>query len=112
MYTSIEYLLAGLPIVSTRNIGGRDVYFDPEYCITTEADPEAIRAAVLELKARRIPRDHIRRRTLARIDADRQRFLDFLSALSVELPSTSRTQWPFPSKLLKWRPWQEFAREL
>lgn len=112
MYASIEYLLAGLPIVSTRNIGGRDVYFDPEYCITTEADPEAIRAAVLELKARRIPRDHIRRRTLAKIEPDRQRFLDFLSALSVELPVDSRTQWPFPSKLLVRKPWKEFAREL
>jgi glycosyltransferase involved in cell wall biosynthesis len=28
-YASMEYMLAGLPIVSTPSIGGREVYFDP-----------------------------------------------------------------------------------
>jgi glycosyltransferase involved in cell wall biosynthesis len=112
MYSSIEYMLAGLPIASTHNRGGRDVYFDPEYCILTEPDPDAIRAAVLELKARRIPRDYIRQRTLAKIEADRQRFLAFLSALSVKLPSGAETKWPFPSKLVQWKPWKEFLTEI
>ena len=28
-YASIQYLLAGLPVVSTKSKGGRDVFFDP-----------------------------------------------------------------------------------
>ncbi|TIW59263.1 MAG: glycosyltransferase, partial [Mesorhizobium sp.] len=38
MYSSMEYLLAGLPIVSTPSIGGRDVYFHPDYCIIAEPE--------------------------------------------------------------------------
>lgn len=112
MYSSIEYLLSGLSVVSTYNRGGRDVYFDEEYCILTEPDPDAINAAVLELKRRGIPRDYVRRRTLAKIDADRQRFLEFLRALSVRLPENADSVWPFPSKLVVWRPWKEFLKEL
>jgi hypothetical protein len=78
----------------------------------TEPDPDAIRADVLELKARQIPRDYIRRRTLAKIEAERQRFLDFLEALSVQLPSDARSRWPYPSKLVEWKPWKEFQAQI
>ena len=38
-YASVEYLLAGLSIVSTPSIsGGREVYFDPEFCIVCDPD--------------------------------------------------------------------------
>jgi hypothetical protein len=104
-------MLAGLPIASTFNRGGRNVYFDREYCILTEPDPNAIRAAVQDLKARRIPRDYIRQRTLAKIGADRHRFLAFLRRLSVEVPGGAE-KWPFPSKLVKWKPWKEFLPDL
>ncbi len=55
-YASMEYLLAGLGVVSTHSTGGRDVYFDPDYCITCDPTPEAVRDAVAELRARNIPR--------------------------------------------------------
>ena len=74
MRASMEYLMSGLPVVSTSSLGGRDYFFDPEYCRVVEPDPGAIRAAVAELTALGIPRERVRERTLLRVEADRARF--------------------------------------
>ncbi|MBW3098345.1 glycosyltransferase [Pseudohoeflea coraliihabitans] len=71
MYASVEYLLAGLPVVSTPNRGGRDVFSDPDYWITAEESPEAIRDAVGEMMRRKVAPDDIRSRTLERIHQHR-----------------------------------------
>ena len=44
MFASTEYLLSGLPIVSTPSTGGRHVYYDEEYCCTVPPDPRSVRA--------------------------------------------------------------------
>ena len=36
MYSSVEYLLCGLPIVSTKSTGGHDVFFTDTNCIIAE----------------------------------------------------------------------------
>jgi hypothetical protein len=96
MFAGTEYLLAGLPVVTTPSIGGRDTYFDPEFCWTVPPDPAAVAEAVRALKAKRISPDYIRTRTLARIDADRGRFLVFLDALLADGGSHRRLSggWP------------------
>jgi glycosyltransferase involved in cell wall biosynthesis len=97
MFAGVEYLLAGLPVVTTPSTGGRDTYFDPEFCWTVPPNPRAIAEAVHALKAKRIPPDHIRAKTLARVEADRQRFLGFLDALLDEGGSRRRFSsgaWP------------------
>ena len=60
MIACMEYLMAGLPVVSTRNVGGRDRYLDPEISITVEPNPREVRQAVDALIARAIPRDVVR----------------------------------------------------
>lgn len=106
MFSSMEYMLAGLPIVSTRSIGGRDVFFDSEYCAVVEPDTRAVRDAVLGMRARRIPRDYIRHKTLARIGHERLRFLRIVDDIVVHSGLQPRfgTQWPFghESRLVKW----------
>jgi hypothetical protein len=101
MYSSMEYLLAGLPIVNTPNLGGRDVYFDPDYCLTVDPDADAVKNAVLELKRRKIPRAYVRERTLEKVKVDRERFLNLLADLGVQLPLDvdAFKNWPFPNKL-------------
>ena len=80
MRASMEYMLAGLPIVSTPSIGGRDYFFDPDYCVIAPPDPRSIAEAVAALIARNIPRDYIRQRTLARVERERARFTAFVQA--------------------------------
>ncbi len=74
MRASMEYLLAGLPVVSTVNLGGRDRYFHQDYSITVEADPRQIREAVEALIARGLPPASVRKRALALVERDRSRF--------------------------------------
>jgi len=51
-----KYLLCGTPVVSVRNVGGRDHFLKSPYSIQAETNPESVAAAVRELKARRLPR--------------------------------------------------------
>lgn len=96
MFAGTEYLLAGLPIVTTPSVGGRDAYFDPEFCLTVPAEPAAVAAAVQALKERQIPPDYIRTKTLQRIGADRARFMDLLNRIRGKGGSgRAEGAWPF-----------------
>jgi len=46
MLASAQYLLCGLPVVSTENLRGRDEFFDEEYVVTVRADPDEVNHAV------------------------------------------------------------------
>lgn len=78
MLSSMEYMLAGLPVVSTPSRGGRDLFFDPEYCLVVPPAPGQVRDAVAALRARAIPRAYVREKTLVRIEAQRRSFLAVL----------------------------------
>lgn len=97
-YASMEYLLAGLPVVSTPSKGGRDVFFDSEFCVVCDPDPASVRDAVAALRARNIPREVIRAKTLAKIQPERDRFLSLVDDLIEELEGERRyagRDWPF-----------------
>lgn len=116
MCSSMEYLMAGLPVVSTPSLGGRDVFFDPDYCIIAEPDPAAIRRAVETLRDRAIAREEIRNRTMAKVWPQRRALMDFLSALFERMGSDQPplSQWPFPGTrtLRRWTALREHAREI
>ena len=112
-YAAMEYMLAGLPVVSTPSRGGRDVFFDPDYCAVVDPDPRSVREAVAALRARQIPREHIRQRTLQRIEPGRRRFLDLIDELLEELGAPRRFAgggWPFGA--ISGIPWDGFKHHL
>jgi len=85
MYSSIQYLLAGLPVVSTASEGGRDVFFDPDYTCIVADDPEAVAAGVAEMCRCRVPPEEIRNRTLAKMAEHLDRLFGLLDeVLSAE----------------------------
>jgi len=51
-YATVEFLLTGLPVVSTRSIGGREVWFDERNAILCDDAPAAVAAAVAEWRTR------------------------------------------------------------
>lgn len=79
-YASLEYLLCGLPVVSTRSLGGRQDFYDAENSVLVPATPQAVGEGVAALIGRlakgQISREEIRRRALRR----RRDFLDVLSS--------------------------------
>jgi hypothetical protein len=73
MYASIQYLLAGLPVVTTASIGGRDEFFDPAYVRWVPDDQEAVAHAVDELVELELDPQMIREATLAKVGKHRAR---------------------------------------
>jgi hypothetical protein len=76
MYASTQYLLAGLPVVTTPSAGGRHVFYEPDYVRTVAEDPAAVAAAVEEFCAAPPDPQHVRQRTLQKIAEHRRRFLE------------------------------------
>jgi len=71
MYASIQYLLSGLPVVSTKSKGGRDIFFDEEFTLIVEDDSDAIKEGVDELIRRNISAETIRAKVLKKIKEHR-----------------------------------------
>src|SRR5262249_53857021 len=96
MWASVQYLLAGLPVVSTPSEGGRAEFFDPDYVRGVEPTPPSVPRAVAELGTRRLDPHEIRRRTLARIAEHRRRFIDHVQAVFDEEGERRRFEdaWP------------------
>ena len=51
MFASMEYLMCGLPVVTTPNRGGRNRYFTPRNSRLVDPRPDAVAAAVAEYVA-------------------------------------------------------------
>jgi glycosyltransferase involved in cell wall biosynthesis len=51
-FSSSEYLLSGIPVVSTISAGGRDIWYNDYNSIVCAPNADAIRSAVAELKSR------------------------------------------------------------
>ena len=113
MFVSIEYLLCGIPIVNTPNIGGRDAMF-PDFAVKTVPDtPEAVAEAVAEFVRKAPPPEEIRAAALEKMNAHRRVFRDLLNeAMAPKVFPASRK---FPHKLLlrcSIMPWQSLKYQL
>jgi glycosyltransferase involved in cell wall biosynthesis len=78
-FASSEYLLCGVPVVSTKSKGGRDVWYDSYNSVVCEATPRAVADAVAEFVNN--PRDPlvIRNGHIRQANEYRQRFIELLA---------------------------------
>jgi glycosyltransferase involved in cell wall biosynthesis len=81
MYVSMEYLLCGLPIVSTPSRGGRDHFFDDQIALIVEPDPAAVAEGVRKMVERRLDPQQVRQHVLAKVKAERLKFLSLLEMI-------------------------------
>ena len=80
-YAATEYLLCGLPVVSTKNQGGRDYFLDAENSRTIEPEGGAVARAVAELISLNLSPREIRLRALLKIREVRQDFIRLVGAI-------------------------------
>lgn len=84
-YASLEYLLCGLPVVSTRCEGGREEFYDETNAIIVEPTEEAVRDGVREalrrLREGEMKRAEIRRGTMRRVRGFRRAFAKVLQGI-------------------------------
>lgn len=98
MFASIEYLLCGIPVVNTPNIGGRDELF-PDFAVKTVPDtPEAVAEAVREFAEHAPEPERIRAATLDKMKPHRETFRRLLNEAMA--PETFPDSRPIPHKLL------------
>lgn len=117
MRVSMEYMLAGLPVVSTKSLGGRDYFFDHDFCLIVDDNPRAVREGTDALISRNIPRSYVRERTLKRVEQERLRFKALVCRL---IEDKSRADW-LPSvideiiranDMQRWRTIKPFCRSI
>jgi glycosyltransferase involved in cell wall biosynthesis len=81
MFVSAEYLLCGIPIVNTHNLGGRDEMFTHPYALTVEASAEAVAEGVKRQIAENFdPRD-IRNAIIEKMKYHRQIFIELVQSI-------------------------------
>ena len=83
-YASMEYLLSGIPIVSTANIGGRDIFFDNRFCKTSLSNTYSIKKTISSLLSDNIPPDFIRSVTLNNIQIHVNKMKQLLEEIFLE----------------------------
>ncbi len=84
MFASMEYLLAGCPVVSTPSLGGRDFFFDNRYVEIVDPTPEAVLEGVNRLRKKRLDPAFIRAETLKKVSMTRKIFFELICKLSRE----------------------------
>lgn len=94
MRAAFEYLLCGLPVVSTRSIGGRDRFFMAPFAKITGDDPGEIAAAVTQLVDRQLDKRAIRAHTMRILKFERH---NYLIALNKLIKATLGVDNAFPS---------------
>jgi len=82
MWASMEYLMAGLPVVTTRNKGGRDFFFDSRYVQWVKDTPEAVKEGMRSLLKLKCDPHFIREHTLQKVYTHRKKFYELLKRLS------------------------------
>ena len=81
MYASMQYLLAGLPVVSTTSIGGRDEFFSPDYVSIVADNAQTVAAGVTQMRDCPVKADEIRLRTLDKIEQHKTRLFELLDSI-------------------------------
>jgi glycosyltransferase involved in cell wall biosynthesis len=84
MRASMEYLLSGLPVVTTPSHGGRDRYFQSPFVIVAEDDPDAVRQAVAEIGKRGLSKVAVRDHVGRIVEFERRNFLRVFNTLIEE----------------------------
>ena len=98
MFVSIEYLLCGIPVVNTANLGGRDVLFSDFSVKTVPDTPEAVAEAVQGFVEHAPDPEKIRAAALEKMKPHRETFRRLLNEAMA--PETFPDSRPLPHKLL------------
>jgi hypothetical protein len=80
-FASSEYLLCGIPVVSTHSKGGRDVWYDSYNSIVCDPDPQEIADAVAHFKTQTPDPEVIRANHIEEARKHRLRFIQILERI-------------------------------
>jgi glycosyltransferase involved in cell wall biosynthesis len=113
MYSSVEYLLCGLPVVTTPSVGGRGAFFDDECVLTVEPEPMSVRLGVEEMIRRDLDPRGIRESVLSKLRPHRAKFVEIVNHILSQSGVAPTYQWGdrFINKMWKPQPFTLVRRE-
>lgn len=115
-YASIQYLLTGLPVVSTLSLGGRDVFFNSQNALIVEPTPAAVRDGVATWIERAPYPETIRAATLPMVHQHRRAFTGLVNQILTDRNATAdfKLKWPavFSGHVLGRKPYELAARSV
>lgn len=80
-YATVEYLLAGLPVISTKSKGGREIFLNSSNSIISEANSSSVNQAVKLIIDKNLSREEIRSGVLKIIMEHRKRYNDLINRI-------------------------------
>ncbi|MEX2201686.1 MAG: glycosyltransferase [Dongiaceae bacterium] len=103
---AVEYMLCGLPVVTTPSKGGRDRIFDPAVSLTVEPTPIAVARGVQAVIERQIEPHRVRSVAEAILKPDRIRLLHLIAAIyeNENVPFPDQADW---QHLFRHGPWPQ-----
>lgn len=81
MKACMEYLLSGIPVVTTVNRGGRDFFLDGRFTIWVDDNPDSVSNAVDCFVNNRMPPELIRNETISKINKHNEYFIKEFSEI-------------------------------
>ena len=106
-YATVEYLLSGLPVVSTPSKGGRNEYLDPRYCTIVKPNKELIMQAILSYKEKTPDPEQVRNSTIFNMESFRSRFARLMDPIFQDMNNSMTTEILFRDFFFhKWLRWQ------
>jgi glycosyltransferase involved in cell wall biosynthesis len=114
-YVTTEYMLCGLPVVSTGSVGGRECWLHPRFSRVVPASARAVAEAVAEFKANPVSPHEVRDHALRVMTEQRQRFFQ-LGQRIYEVENAGRDfardfYANFRHKMAEWKPNGEVMAE-
>ena len=96
MFVSTEYLLCGIPLVSTRSKGGRSELFDDYSCLIVEDSEDAVKMGVEEMKSRDLNPIKVREKVLRGMNVHREKFISIIQKIFDEkgISKKFKEDWP------------------
>jgi len=96
-----EYLLAGLPVISTPSRGGRDLFFTPNNAIICEPRADSLKQAIEFAIQAQWPREQIRDECIAQMREHRLRFVEHLGQV-ISGDGQQALEQAYTNRLLRW----------
>lgn len=80
-FCSSEYLLCGIPVVSTPSVGGRDYWYTEDNSIIVPPESDAVKEAVSKLKRKKLSPYNIREEYIKKMHVVRTKFIMQLQSI-------------------------------
>ncbi|WP_333712155.1 hypothetical protein [Yoonia sp.] len=81
MRASLQSLLAGKPVVTVENIGGRSRFYHDDTALFVAPTPEAVKAGVHVLKERRLSPEFVRREAMKLLQIERRDVMESINGI-------------------------------